>query len=128
MKRIKKRAALTRPLLIPLIIFLSLLQLASFWQQEYPGSSIWWLVATAPLIPAGFLVFGIIAVLNKLDELERKILINATALGGLVMFFLLIYLGMMEMVGVAIPNPIYYALFMIVLILVAKLLGNRSHK
>ena len=128
MKRKKERAALSLPLLIPLIIFLGLLQITIFWQRNYPKSSIGWIIKTAPLIPAAFLVNGAIAVLKKLDELERKILINAAAFSGLVMFFLLIFLGVMELIGNPTPNPIYLALLMAILILAVKLLGNRSHK
>lgn len=128
MKRIKERAVLTFPLLIPMIIFLVLLQLAIFWAQEHPGSSIWPFIAAAPLIPAGFLVVGIIRIIKKLDELERKILVDAAALSGLVMFVLLIYLGMLSLAGSTVPNPIYLALLMAIIILTVKLLGNRASR
>lgn len=127
MKRIKERVGLLRPLLVPLILYIGLLALATNPQDLTSAGYLQWVLVSLPLIPAAFLAIGVVKAIAKLDELEQKILLEAAAISFLLTFFVLIALGLLSRVGVSTPNPIFISLFMMVMLLIAKLYGNRRH-
>jgi hypothetical protein len=86
-----------------------------------------WAFVLLPMIPAAFLAIGTVKAIRKLDELEQKILLEAAAISFLLTFFVMIGLGFLSRVGVSTPNPIYISLFMMVVLLIGKLYGNRRH-
>jgi hypothetical protein len=127
MKRIKERVSLLRPLLVPLILYIGLLALATNPQELTSVKTLQWAFVLLPMIPAAFLAIGTVKAIRKLDELEQKILLEAAAISFLLTFFVMIGLGFLSRVGVSTPNPIYISLFMMVVLLIGKLYGNRRH-
>jgi hypothetical protein len=127
-QRIKLRAKLIRPLLIPLLLYIGLLALAVF-QAPKMEASIWrYLVALLPMIPGLFLAVGIVRITAKLDEMERRILLEAAAFSLIFTLILLLSFGLLGLVGVAQPDSIYIAFVMCMLLVVGKLWGNWRYR
>lgn len=128
MKRLQERLQLIRPLFIPLILYIGLLSL-SYTQAEKASSPVLAIaIALLPLAPAIFLAIGMVKAINQLDELERKIILEASALSFMIAFLGMIALGLLNQVGIATPNPIYLSLLMALLLFAGKLYGNWKHK
>ncbi|MEZ4511403.1 MAG: hypothetical protein R3C62_05985 [Chloroflexota bacterium] len=123
-KRIKQRAKLTRPLLIPLILYIGLLIFATSQAPVMPTPVLRYAVALLPVVPGLFLGFGMVRAVAKLDELERRILLEAAAFSFGVTLILLVSLGLLSEVGVPVPNPMLLAAIMAILLIVGKLWGN----
>ncbi len=128
MKRIIERANLIRPLLIPLILYIGTLTLSMNWQFSSSNNWTTWLLIMSPLLPGFFLAGGIIKAINQLDELERRIILEAAAFSFLVTLLLMIAAGLLNRAGIQTPNPIYFALIMALTLLFGKLFLNRRYK
>jgi hypothetical protein len=127
-ERIKQRAKLIRPLLIPFIFYIGLLAFSLKWLEENPDSS--WRIAVAllPLIPGIFIALGIVRAILQLDELERRILLEGIAFSFAMTFILVLSFGLLDIAGVPMLNGSYIALFMAVFWLIGKLWGNWKYK
>lgn len=128
MKRIKERLILIRPLFVPLILYIGTLAISANSQFADPLTLVNWLVMALPIIPAVFLGLGLIKAINKLDELERKIIYEAASFSFVVTFLALMGFGFFTRADIQVTNPLYISLFMAVLLLIGKLLGNRRYE
>jgi len=126
--RIKKRAERIRPLLVPLVLYIGLLAVAVS-QAPKMEASIWrYLVALLPMIPGLFLAFGIVRVTSKIDEMERRILLEAVAFSFIFTLILLLSFGLLGLVGVPQPSSINIVFIMCMLLVVGKLWGNWRYR
>jgi hypothetical protein len=128
MKRIRERLQLVRSLLIPLIFYIGLLAVSYTQAAETTNSTIAIMIALLPIIPAIFLAVGLVKAINQLDELERKIILEAAAVSFMITFLGMLALGLLNQVGISTPNPIYISLLMAVLLIASKFIGNWKHK
>jgi hypothetical protein len=127
-QRIKQRAQRMRPLLAPLILYIGLLACAVTWAPNMETSPWRYVVALLPMIPGLFLTFGIVQVSSGLDEMENRILLEAVAFSFFFTLILLLSFGLLGLVGVPQPSPIYIALVMSVLLVIGKLWGNWRYR
>ena len=127
-QRIKHRAQLMRPLLIPLILYLGLLAAAVAWAPGVQPSGWRYFVALLPLIPGIFLAFGILRITTKIDEMERRILLEAVAFSFIFTLILLLSFGLLSLVGVQQPSTIMVVFIMCMLLVVGKLWGNWRYR
>lgn len=126
-ERLKERAPLLRPLLVPLILYIGLLALSTRWLANNPDSSWRTLVALSPLLPGVFIAGGVVQGILKLDELQRKILLEGLAISFMGTFILLLSLGLLGQVDVPQLNGVYICLVMAVLWLLGKLWATRRY-
>ena len=127
-QRIKQRARLIQPLLIPLILYIGALAFAFQWLGSNPTSAWRIPVAILPIMPAIAIAAGMVRVISRLDEMERRILIDGTAFSFLVTILLMLTMGMLGMAGLPQLNGIYISAIMLLLWLVGKLLGNWKYQ
>lgn len=127
-QRIKHRARLMRPLLIPMILYLGLLAVAVVWAPGMQPSGWRYFVALLPLIPGIFLAFGILRITTKIDEMERRILLEAVAFSFIFTLILLLSFGLLSLVGVQQPSTIMIVFIMCMLLVVGKLWGNWRYR
>ena len=126
--RIKQRAQRIRPLLAPLVLYIVLLALAVLWAPKM-GNSPWrYVVALLPLIPGLFLAFGVVRVTSKIDEMERRILLEAVAFSFIFTLILLLSFGLLGLVGIPQPSPIIISAIMCFLLIIGKFWGNWRYR
>lgn len=125
LERMKERAPLIRPLLLPAILYLGFTTAVPFIHLASPWN---WLVYIAPMIPGLFLALGVIKVINKLDEFSRKVIIESAAVTFAISLFLILTLGFLEAGGLLHIESIYIAMLMAVTWLVIKLLIHRRYE
>jgi len=127
-KRIKQRAKLIRPLLVPLILYLSLLVVAVSYAPKLENSFWGYVVALLPLIPGLFLTFGIVRVTTQIDEMERRIILEAAAFSFIFTLLLLLSFALLGLVGVPQPSNTWIVFIMCMLLIVGKLWGNWRYR
>ena len=127
-KRIKQRVQRIRPLLGPLILYIGLLVLAVSLAPNMKYSPWRYVVALLPLIPGVFLAFEVVRVTSRIDEMERRILLEAVAFSFIFTLILLLSFGLLGLVGVPQPSPIIIAAIMCFLLLFGKLWGNWRYR
>ncbi len=123
-KRIKQRAKLMRHLLLPLILYIGSLILAASWAPDMSPSLWRYVIVLLPIIPGIFLAFGIMRTAAKFDELERRILLEAATFSFILTLILLVSLGLLGLVGMPPPNPMFIAAIMAALLVIGKFWGN----
>ena len=128
LQRIKQRAQLIRPLLIPLILYLGFLAIAVNWVPVMEPSTWRYIIALLPMIPGIFLAFGILRIASKIDEMERRILLEAVAFSFILTFILLLSFALLGLVGVQQPNTIMITFIMCMLLIIGKLWGNWRYR
>lgn len=124
-ERAKSRAKLVRPLLIPLILYIGFLAVSMNWLEANPDSSWRYAVALTPMLPGIWIAIGILRAIQKLDELERLVLLEGVAVSFMGTLILVLSLGFLELTGVPPISGVYLGLFMVTLWLVAKLVIHR---
>ena len=127
-QRIKQRAQFIRPLLIPLILYIGMLAFSVTWAPDMRPSVWRYFVALLPMIPGLFLAFGILRVTTKIDEMERRILLEAAAFSFIFTLILLLSFGLLGLVGVQQPSAIMIVFIMCMLLIVGKLWGNWRYR
>jgi hypothetical protein len=128
MNRIKERFILMRPILIPFILYIGSLVVSSTWIEANSNSSwIFW-VSLIPLIPSLWMAVMIVQFMKKLDELEQRIIYEAAAFSFMITFLMILSFSFLSIAGVSLPHPTVIVLFMAVLMVVGKLIGNRKYK
>jgi hypothetical protein len=127
-KRIKERAKRIRPLLVPLILYLSFLAVAVSWAPDMDDSPWRYMIALLPLIPGLFLTFGIVRVTTQIDEMERRILLEAVAFSFIFTLILLISSGLLGLVGMPQPSPVIISAVMCFLLVIGKFWGNWRYR
>lgn len=128
LERIKARAKLIRPLIIPLIIYTGLLVFSTKWLESNPESRWGIAVAFLPMIPGIYLGLGVIRAILQLDELERKILLEGIAVSYAITLILVLSFGLLGMAGVPQLNGAYIGLIMLVLWFIGKLWATRRYQ
>jgi hypothetical protein len=121
LERVKERAKLIRPLLIPFALYVGSLAFASYWMEAFPQSSWRYIVALLPMAPGIFIALGVVRAILKLDELERKVLLEGMAISFALTLILVLSMGLLGLAGLPQVNGIYIGLVMIVLWLIGKL-------
>jgi len=127
-QRIKQRAKLIRPLLVPLVLYLGLLVVAVSWAPKLEGSFWGYVVALLPLLPGLFLTFGIIHVTTQIDEMERRIILEAAAFAFIFTLLLLLSFALLGLVGVPQPSNTWIVFIMCMLLIIGKLWGNWRYR
>ena len=127
-ERMRERFPLIRPLLIPLVFYMGLLAFSVSWMPDNPDSNWRWAVALLPMIPGVFIAIGVVRAILKLDELAKKIILEALAVSFSCTLVLILSLALLELAGLPHINPVYTALFMSVVWLVAKLIVARKYE
>lgn len=128
MKRIRERALLIRPIAIPLTLYIVFTAAAVTQIDNIKDKSIQILLVVLPVVAALFIATGILNAINKLDELERKIILEAAAFSFLVTFFGLICLMLFGLIEIPLPDTGFIVLSMSLLLVAGKLYGNWRHK
>jgi len=123
-ERMKERAKLVRPLLVPLVFYIGFLAFSFGWLEENLTSPWRIVVALLPMFPGVFISLGIGKAIQQVDEMERIILQKGMAFSFAATLLLLITMGLLERAGVEQLGSIYIALFMIIVWLLAKLWGH----
>jgi hypothetical protein len=127
-ERLKERAHLIRPLVFPLILYIGLSFFCFKWLDNNPESSWRVFIALLPMIPGLFIAMGVVRAILKLDELQRKILLEGIAVSFACTFILVMSFGLLGQAGIPQPNGIYIALFMSALWLAGKLWATRRYE
>jgi hypothetical protein len=127
-ERFKERFPLIRPLLIPLVLYLGLIALSLSWIESHPGSAWRYPAALVPMLPGIWIAWGLVRATRKLDELGRKILLEAMAVSFCFTLVLTLSLGLLGMAGLPQPNAVYISLFMVILLLIGKLLVTGKYQ
>jgi hypothetical protein len=126
-ERFKERLPLVRPLFVPLILYLGFLVMAITFINTSPDSP-WRLpVLLAPMIPGLFLAIGAMKAIRKLDEMNRKIILESTAVTFAITLFITIAIGLLEIGNLVEINSVYIGLFMVLTWLAAKILITRRY-
>ena len=127
-ERMKLRARLIRPLLIPLIFYVGLLAFAFRWINAYPDSNRGYAITLLLIIPGLFIARGMFKAIMQVDELERKNLIEGIIFSFSVTLIIVLSMGLLGVAGVPQLNGIYIAFIMVVLWLVGKLWSARRYR
>ena len=125
-ERAKARAKLIRPLLIPLILYIGLLALSTSWLEANSDSPWRYGVALTPMIPGVWIGLGVFRAIQKLDELERLVLMEGVVVSFIVTLILVLSLGFLQNVGFPLINSIYIGFAMIMIWLITKLVLHRG--
>ena len=128
MEQIQSRFQRIKPLLVPAILFIGIEVLATSWLSANTDSN--WRLAAAllPMVPGLWLAFGMLRVIGRLDELERKNMVDGMAFSFAGTLLLMISLGFLNLAGVPHLDPSLIALIMMVLWLIGKLWSGRMYQ
>jgi len=126
--RIKQRAKLIRPLLVPLILYLGLLAVAVVWAPKMEASPWSYVVALLPILPGLFLALGIVRMTSKIDEMERRIVLEAVAFSFIFTLILLLSFALLGLVGVPQPSNTWVVFIMAMLLIIGKFWGNWRYR
>jgi hypothetical protein len=126
--RIKQRAKYIRPLLVPLILYIGFLALAVSWAPQLEPTPWGYILALLPIIPGVFIALGVVRVSTKIDEMERRILLEAVTFSFILTLIWLLSMGLLGLVGVPQPRSIHIVAVMCFLIIIGKLWGNWRYR
>jgi len=127
MDNIKRRSKLTRPMLIPLVLYIGAVAIMATYLDSITSG--WkYVIALLPVLPAIFIALGVINAINQLDELERRIMLEGAAFSLMTTTLGLMVFGFLKQVGVEQPSAPFIIIFMMFMWLVGKLRGNRKYK
>ncbi len=127
-KRIKKRVKLIRPLLVPLVLYIGLLFLAVSWAPQNESSPWRYVVALLPIVPGIWIALGVVQMSSKLDEMERRILLESATFSFILTLLLLLSLGLLNLVGGPQLSSINVLTIMCVLLVIGKFWGNWRYR
>jgi hypothetical protein len=128
-ERMKERIPLVRPLLVPFVAYVAILLLSSNWLNSHPETP--WksaAIALLPMIPGIFIAQRVVRAILQLDEMQRRILLEAAAISFVGTFFLVLSIGLLAQVDVPQLNGTYIGLFMMVLAFLGKLWSSRRYQ
>ncbi len=126
--RIRFRFRLIRPLLIPLILYIGALGFAMHWLAANPDSGWRYAVALTPMLPGIWIALGMLRAIARLDELERRILLEAAAGSFAITLLIMLSMGLLGFAGLPQLNGVYVAGLMAILWLLGKLWGNWKNR
>jgi hypothetical protein len=127
-ERAKARAKLIRPLLLPLVLYIGALAFSMNWLESHPDSAWRYAIALTPMIPGVWIAFGVLRAIQKLDEMERRVLLDGVAVSFMGTLILVMSLGFLQIAGFPPFNGAYIGLFMVILWLIAKLVIHRGYE
>lgn len=127
MQKVRDKSNRIRPLLVPLILYIGLLVFSTSWLNANPDSAWQIPVASLPLFPGAAILWGILRIVAQMDELERKILLEGTAVGFVGTLIIVISFGLLQDAGVPPLKQIHIALIMVILAAVGKLRAARKY-
>jgi uncharacterized membrane protein (DUF485 family) len=127
-ERAKARAKLIRPLLLPLVLYIGFLAFAMNWLDAHPESGWRYPVALTPIVPGIWIVIGVARAIQRLDEMERLVLLEGIAVSFMGTLILVLSLGFLQIAGFPTINSVYIGFFMTVLWLLAKLAIHRRYE
>ena len=127
-ERIKQRAKRMRPVFVSLIFYIGLLVVAVTWAPQFEGSPWGYIVALLPMIPGFFIAYGIVHMTSQLDEMERRILLEAAAFAFIFTLILLLSFALLGLVGVPQPSNTWIVFVMCMLLIVGKFWGNWRYR
>ena len=125
-ERAKARAKLIRPLLIPLILYIGVLVISATWLEANSDSPWRFAIVLTPMIPGIWIAIGIFRAIQKLDEMERLVLMEGIVVSFIVTLLLMLTLGLLQSVGFPLVNGIYIGFLMILIWFIAKLILHRG--
>jgi len=128
LERIKQRAVFIRPLLFPLVLYIGLLAFAMSRMSDQPDDPWRYVIVLLPMVPGVWLALGVVNAISKLDEMERRILLEAAGFAFAVTIVLMLGMGFLSLAGVPSLNGIYVSGIMAVLWVIGKLWGNRRFR
>lgn len=128
-ERAKERAALARPALIPVILYIGSLAAAMSWLEGLAESSLRFAVMAVPALLGLWVAAAVAGAIGKMDELERKVLLRGMGFSFAITLVFTETWGVLEIAG-SLPslNGIYIALMMVVLWLVGKLWNKQKYE
>lgn len=127
-ERIKKRAKLIRPLVVPLVLYVGFLALAVSWVPKFQNEILRYLVALLPMLPGFAIALGIVRLSAKLDEMERRILLESAAFSFILSLLLMLSLGLLKLAGgPQLSSPIIVSI-MCLLLVMGKFWGNWRYR
>lgn len=124
-ERAKARAKLVRPLLVPLILYIGFLAISMNWLDTHPKSPWRYAVALTPMLPGVWIAIGTLRAIQKLDEMERLVLLEGVAVSFMGTLILVLSLGFLQLAGFPPISGVYIGFFMVTLWLIAKLVIHR---
>ncbi len=127
-ERMKKRAKLIRPLLVPMVLYLGLMFFAVYWAPANETSPWRYVVVILPIIPGIFLALGVVRASSRLDEMERRILLESATFSFTLTLILLISQGLLGLVDVPQLGSASIAAVMCFLLLIGKFWGNWRYR
>jgi hypothetical protein len=127
-ERAKARAKLVRPLFVPLILYIAALVFSMNWLETYPDFPWRYAVALTPMIPGLWIAAGVVRAIQRVDEMERLILLEGIAVSFMGTLILVMSLGFLQIAGFPPQSGVYIGLFMVVLWLIAKLAIHRGYE
>lgn len=127
-ERIIQRAKLIRPLVAPLVLYIGFLAFAVS-QASKIQNAVWrYTVALLPMIPGIAIAIGIVRLGAKLDEMERRILLESAAFSFIFTLLLMLSLGLLGLAGgPELSNPMI-VMIMCLLLVIGKLWGNWRYR
>ena len=126
-ERAKARVKLIRPLLVPLVLYIGLLAISIRWMEGHQDSAWRYAIALTPMLPGIWIAAGIVRAIQKLDELERRILLEGMAVSFMGTLMLVLSLGLLQLAGFPPVSGVYIGFFMVVFWLAAKLVIHRKY-
>ena len=85
-------------------------------------------MALLPLLPGLFLTFGVVRVTTQIDEMERRIILEAAAFGFIFTLLLLLSFALLGLVGVPQPSNTWIVFIMAMSLVFGKLWGNWRYR
>ena len=127
-ERIKARAKLIRPLLIPMVLYIGFLLISHNWVAENADSPWRYFVSLIPMVPGIWIAIGVVRAIQQVDEMERLILLEGIAVSFMGTFILVLSLGFLQTAGFPPVSGVIIGFFMVVLWLIAKLTIHRRYE
>lgn len=130
LERVKQHAALVRPLLrpllVPFLLYIGLLAVSRSYLQAHPENIA--VFSLIPMILAIYLAISTIREISKLDEMEKRIFLEAASFSFVLTFLIMLYMGLLGMVEITQLDGTYIALMMAVLLVIGILWGNWRYR
>ncbi len=104
---------IVRRLIISAVLYFSVLLIALALLRDEPARSLSVLLAVAPSIPGLFFVYTIGTAIASLDELQRRIQVEAIAIGFAITAIVTLSYGLLGLADVPQPNLLFVSLIMV---------------
>jgi len=127
-QRIKQRMQYIRPLFVPMILYIGLLIISFTWAPKIETTVWQYVVTLLPIVPGLFIAIGLVRVISMLDDLERRIILEAFAFSFAVTLIFLLGFSLLQLVGVSQPSLASIIIIMGVFLVIGKLWGNWRYR